>query len=402
MNRLTKLLSTILALTLLVAFPVGAAFAVEYPLIAGQVTEVGTLSVSNDGTNLTVEFNIDGFLTPDDNYNLLKTAVYASTKAPTKGAVATGSPGQFPFQHFPLDNPKSDTFVIPLSDIKADPGDKIYVAAHANVENLNNIVDYDETMTIGYTDINGDPQAEPGYDTVCPTLDEIAEALPVSTLIQIFNDGSGYYDVKIDINGNGAFATDGTESFDWYCIDHTHSIGLGLYTVRVYSSYETLPDAIVNNNTSDNNVDHPENLDLVNWVINNSDSLSQVQQQDVIWALVDDDPAKGPGTLDAAELIVYNEALSHDGFVPVDGEKLAIVLQPVDASLNSVGQVTIGQVTIGQVTLALFGLECDEVPYTPVYQPIYKGDTSWAIVEGGTPFPRSQNWGSYFNYSVAE
>jgi len=166
----------------------------------------------------------------------------------------------------------------------------------------------------------------------------------------------------------------------------------------VFSSYETLPDEIINNGTGNNNLDSPENLDLVNWVMNNPGnpvSITQVQQQDVIWALVDD--AVTPGQLDASELAVYNEALLHDGFVPADGQSLAIVLQPVDASNNSVGQVTIGQVTIGQVTFGSLGLEC--VDWTPVY----KGDTGWAITKGdGISFPRGSNWGLYYEYIVTE
>ena len=166
----------------------------------------------------------------------------------------------------------------------------------------------------------------------------------------------------------------------------------------MYSSYETLPDAIVNNGTGDNNVDHPENLDLINWVINNPGSLSQKQVQDVIWALVDD--AKSRENLDAAEKAVYDEALLHDGFVPADGQNLAIVLQPVDANDNSNGQVT-----IGQVTFAALGLECTEVAlYAPLYAPLLGDDlqseTGWAIADGGTPF--KGGWGSYFTYLVTD
>ncbi len=161
---------------------------------------------------------------------------------------------------------------------------------------------------------------------------------------------------------------------------------------------KTLPDEIINNGTGDNNLDSPENMDLVNWVINNPGnpvSLSQVQQQDVIWALVDD--AVTRDSLDSHEVQVYDAAVANgEGFEPTaDGQSLAIVLQPVDASDNSVGQVTIGQVTIGQVTFGSLGLEC--VDWTPVY----KGDTGWAITEGdGISFPRGSNWGLYYEYVV--
>jgi hypothetical protein len=114
----------------------------------------------------------------------------------------------------------------------------------------------------------------------------------------------------------------------------------------------------------------------------------------VIWALVDD--AKSRDDLDAAEKAVYDQALLQDGFVPADGQNLAIVLQPVDANDETNGQVTIGQVTIGQVSYAALGLECVEIPVTPVFQ----SETGWAIADGGTPF--KGGWGMYFTYLVTE
>jgi hypothetical protein len=386
MKRHTKILSTIFALTLLVTFPVGTAFAAEYPLQAGKDgTVIGTVTIDNDGTNLTVVFAIDDDLNTNDDYHLLKTHILATPDNKLKGALATGSPGQFPFEHFPLADSKTDTFTISLAgDLGVDPGTELIVAFHANVQNTNDI--------IGYMDSNGEINDEPGAD--CPTLEDIAAALPEYTTMQLFGDGSGYYDVRIDLNGDDAFGAD--ESFDWYCIDRTHTIGLGVYTVRVFSSYEALPDEIINNGTGDNNVDHPENMDLVNWVINNPGNpviISQVQQQDVIWALVDD--AVTRDNLDSAEQQVYDAAVANgEDFEPADGQNLAIVLQPVDASDNSVGQVTIGQVTIGQVTFGSLGLECDP------WDEVFKGDTAWAITEGGIDFPRSKNWGAYYNYTL--
>ena len=402
MNKLNKLFSTIFALTLLVALPVGSALAANpqvRDLQAGNDrTLIGTVTYWNDADNLYVEFAVNDNLA-GGGYELLKTQVLATDDNKLKGSLATGAPGQFPYEHFPVDNAKFDSFEILLAELGVESADDLIVAFHANVQNLNDI--------IGYEDSDGVFQPEAGAD--CPTLGDIAAALPEYTRMNIDGDGAGYYDVRIDLNGDGAYATDGSETFDWYCIDKTHSIGLGDYTVRVFSNYETLPAEIINNGTGDNNLDHPENMDLVNWVMNNPDnpvSISQKQQQDVIWALVDD--AITRDSLDSAEVQVYDAAVANgEGFEPTaDGQSLAIVLQPVDASDNSVGQVTIGQVTIGQVTFGSLGLECKEVPWRPVYQPIYapilgdflQGETGWAIADGGTPF--RGGWGSYFSYEV--
>jgi len=376
MNKLNKLFSTIFALTLLVALPAGAAFADEYPLMAGQHTRIGTVTVTEDGNDLTVEFQIDD--TDGGDWQLLTTQVLATDTLSKKQK--RGAPGQFEYQHLLAADTKTDSFTIPQVN---------FVAFHADVQNLDDIT--------GYMDGEGNINEEAGQD--CPTLEEIAAALPEYTTMQIFGDGSGYYDVRIDLNGDGVRATDGSESFDWYCIDKTHNIGLGVYTVRVFSSYEALPDQIVNNGTGDNNVDNEDNLDLVNWVINNPGvpvSIDQKQQQDVIWALVDDDPRYDPENLDADERAVYDAAFANgEGFVPADGQNLAIVLQPVDTSDNSVGQVTIGQVTIGQVTFGSLGLECTD------WDPVYNGETAWAIPEeGGSSFPKSNHWGQYSEYTV--
>jgi hypothetical protein len=386
MNRLNKLLSTILALTLIASFAISSAHASDtYPLMAGQHIEVGSVTVSDDGINLTVEYNIDV-----DGWYILKTHMYADVKKPKKGA-----PGRFPF-HSGAIHDTSFTFTVPLEDLGVASGDELYVAAHAEVNNESNIIGYlDEATDATF--------AEQAYETVCPTLGDIAAALPEYTRMNIDPDGAGYYDVRIDLNGDGAYATDGSETFDWYCIDKTHNIGLGDYTVRVFSSYEALPQEIINNGTGDNNLDSPENMDLVNWVMNNPGNpvtITQKQQQDVIWALVDD--AKTRANLDTAEKQVYDAAVANgEGFVPAEGQSLAIVLQPVDASDNSVGQVTIGQVTIGQVTFGSLGLqECTEVPlYTPIFQS-GTGETGWAIASGGTDF--KGGWGSYFTYPAED
>jgi hypothetical protein len=399
MNKPTKLFSTIIALTLMATLTFGTASAAEvtYTLKAGQHTEVGTVTISRDGTDLFVDYKLNT-LSIMEGWLIVQAHMYADTVPPKKGA-----PGRFPFHSGPISATEFGFSVD--SSYLGDTGD-LYVAAHAELVR-SEVIGVDSEKVIGFIDSDsGLIYNEQGFETVCPTLEEIAAALPVYTKMRLFGDGVGYYDVKVDLDGNGTYATDGSESFDWYCIDKTHNISANRdYTVRVFSSYETLPSEIVNNGTGDDNVDHPENLDLVNWVINNPDtpvSINQKQQQDVIWALVDD--AKTRAQLDSQEVQVYDAAVANgEGFVPDDGQKLAIVLQPVDENDNSVGQVTIGQVTIGQVTFASLGLECREIPlFDPIYAPILgealQSETGWGLsdIEGGTHF--KGGWGSYFTF----
>jgi len=111
-----------LALTCLGSSAAGAA-SVTVPLVAGQVTPVGTVTVDNNATNLVVTYNVTA-----PGYCMDSTHVYASKARPTRAA-----PGQFPFLHQGLACASSDSYVIPLSSLGAGIGTKLYVAAHADV-----------------------------------------------------------------------------------------------------------------------------------------------------------------------------------------------------------------------------------------------------------------------------
>ncbi len=105
MNKLNKLLSTIFALTLLVALPVGSALAadVDNPQVrdlqaGNDGTVIGTVTYWNDDDNLYVDFAVDDTLA-GGGYILLKTQVLATDDNKLKGSLATGAPGQFPYEH---------------------------------------------------------------------------------------------------------------------------------------------------------------------------------------------------------------------------------------------------------------------------------------------------------------
>ena len=106
-----KSITLILALaSLLVVLFAGTALAgttVVEPLMAGQNTQVGTVTISDDGTSLTVEYDIT-----EDGWFLSTTHVYVGLKAPAKSA-----PGQFPYKHEGVYD-TTDTFVVPIVDGK--------------------------------------------------------------------------------------------------------------------------------------------------------------------------------------------------------------------------------------------------------------------------------------------
>lgn len=365
-----KVLSSLFVLALMVAMlPVGTVFAgeaVTFDLMAGQNIDVGSVTVSDDGANLTVLYTIDV-----EGWYIVQAHLYADTKAPKNGA-----PGRFPFNSGPLHD-TSFAFTVPLADLGVESGDELYIAAHAVVNN--------EFNTLGYMDSEGVMHDEPGFD--CPSMEEVAAALPGSVNMVVSYPGAASY---LDVTISGGTALDGTYA-NW-CIDATHLIYPGTtYTANVYSSYEPLPETLTGGDNP--NIDKEENLDLVNWVVNQdfvSQGYSTNDVQTAIWVLIDDNPqACGTG----CQTIVDAAYANGEGFVPSEPDDvIAIILQPVDDSGNSSGQITIGQVTIAQVTLFGLGLEC-----TP-WEQVFQSETGWAVADSGTYF--KNGWGSYFIYTL--
>ncbi|HEY91731.1 MAG TPA: hypothetical protein G4O07_07840 [Dehalococcoidia bacterium] len=87
------------------------------PLMIGQNTNGGTVSVETDGSYLRIKYDTYG-------WEMADTAVYVGADPPEKLA-----PGSFPYKHDPVTPPLTeDSYDIPLV---WDLGTKIYIAAHA-------------------------------------------------------------------------------------------------------------------------------------------------------------------------------------------------------------------------------------------------------------------------------
>jgi len=102
---------------------------IEVSLIGGQMYSTGMVTISDDGTNLYVEYN-----TSSTGWELSETHVYAGTSAPEKLA-----PGQFKkwggAQHDPISPPsETDSYTLPFSQFGATHDNtEIYMAVHAVV-----------------------------------------------------------------------------------------------------------------------------------------------------------------------------------------------------------------------------------------------------------------------------
>ncbi len=178
--------------------------------------------------------------------------------------------------------------------------------------------------------------------------------------------------------------------YDGWCVDTARTIGLNQqYTANVYSSYENLTGI----------VDKPNNLDAVNWLLNNFEvgnalsdevvyggsnaspsdyrndgtlvgssttntdpltGLGGITYGDIqraIWALIDDTPStSGLGAYSnaRADELADRAYLAGQGFTPGCNDVVALVLQPV-ANTTTNAQVTIAQVTLAELEIPCLG-----------------------------------------------
>ncbi len=99
----------------------------SWDLIAGQTTDVGEVSVTNDGENFYVEFTVD-----EEGWLIHEVQVYIGCDPPESGA-----PGQFTFVDDDFEEGLTTyTATIPIEDAcidLADKGGAVYVATHAVV-----------------------------------------------------------------------------------------------------------------------------------------------------------------------------------------------------------------------------------------------------------------------------
>jgi hypothetical protein len=171
----------------------------------------------------------------------------------------------------------------------------------------------------------------------------------------------------------------------WYvdqgwCIDTDHTIGQNTwYDVNIYSSYEDLPPELIGGT----NIEHPENLDLVNWIINQDfvysaaydnllpdaggnglgEYLGDYTYSDVqraIWALIENTQSgSGLRTWSQARVDeILAAAAEHEGYKPTHSDDtIAVIIQPING----------GQITIAQLILIEFthpDIPCKQIWYT--------------------------------------
>ena len=316
---------------------------------------IGGVQVWDDGITLTVTYVVD-----EAGWCLTSTAVDIQTDALEDGDFARtkkGAPkvGKFAFKadHDPCVTTHTETI-----DLSALDGDVTAIAAHA------------DTLQAG-------------------GLDALELALPDQVSMNVTHPGGDSY---FNVTVSGGTVLDGT--YDDYCIDVGHTISPGItYTADVYSSYEDLSGIA--------NIDKPENMPYVNWIINQNyvgtlspggfGTYTYGDVQRAIWTIIDNSNSTaglGPWNADRVAEIVDAAWASGEGYEPGCGDVVAVILVPVN------GQ----QITVGQITFAEVNVPCED-----------REETAWAGVwnengDGtgvfGHKFVDDAAWAGYFMYTV--
>jgi hypothetical protein len=317
-------------------------------LIAGQYYDVGEVHVQAyedmGEWYLRVTYQTTG------DWWLTEYHVYVGDNPPEKSA-----PGQFPYGG-EID-PATQEFV--LDGIPFAGGCQI-IAAHAVVEDRSEPIYGDE------------------FD-----LDEFAASLPDCV------DASGQHPASDLMAYFDVTVVDTMLTGDYYgwCVDTDRTItATWAYPADVWSSYEALPPGLI---------EHPENLDLVNWILNNGfvgedspgcgmgEQYTYGDVQRAIWALVDD--AQATGGLGPWSECRVNEILAAafangEGFMPECGDLVGVILVPVDECGGDWNY---------QFIIIPVPAECDVT---------YGDETAWAKAGEGFDCGWKTGWGSYMQF----
>jgi hypothetical protein len=326
----------------------GAPTCVE--LVAGQHTVVGNVCIETVGSNLKVTYNIT-----ENGWVITETHL-----------AVVGNPDHFPRNnngnpkvgHFPFkgthNNVNSVEYLVPINNLPS----QIYVAAHAVVEKNN--------------------QTSSG--NLCLTFPENSNMIPV----WLPSDATEYT-VKATIDSGTYYG---------FCVDNSRYIGSGTSRiVNFLCSYDDMPICT----SPQFFLENPGNLDLVNWIINNSQpNWNRAVMQAAIWKLINPSGTLtgwDTSTVSSGEWkhdpILREEIISlaqaHEGFIPECGQKVLMLVYGPGEICNPTRQVIAFEVPV----------EC-----TPGE---CESETAWAFPYNNGPIQDKSakfgsQWARYFSY----
>jgi hypothetical protein len=301
----------------------------------------GHVHVWNDAEYLYVKYLVN-----NSDFCITQTHLHVATSwtdIPQKNG--NPIPGQFEYSGMHECPALDYTYQIPLT---WSPGQTLHIAAHAVVQ----------TMT--------------GY-----SLDLIGftQTLPDQVSIWVTRESGFGFPSYFDVTVGGGSILDGM--YDSFCVDTDHGIIQKQWlTANVFSSLEPLPPGLI---------EFPENLDLVNYIINQSylgmpspsgGVYTWCDIANAIWQLLEDNPEGDCGgwSQDRVNEILADAFANGEGFVPGCMEWIALILEP-----------------LGDWELQILFIQV-QIPCVPSYET----DTAWAA---GFDFP-GRNWAMYFAYTI--
>lgn len=231
-------------------------------------TLVGQVLLTYDGSTARVEYVLCG------NYGLSAVHTFVGNEIlPRKNGHFTVAPGRYPYGSGNLNGDQYHDVV--FDGLSGD----IYVVAHSVVTGNMSDGDCGER---GCTD-----PCVPGFHP--EVLDAFLPATPVSAdfnfqgNVPLYGANDAYVQTSL-IGAGGLSSPAGVFDYPTWCVDGNHPLGHhgdNLFMVSSYSSNAALLACLV---------DLPQNLDLVNWVLNQDPATWGADQRDVqaaIWALIE-------------------------------------------------------------------------------------------------------------------
>lgn len=334
MKRL--LLMLVLAAAIAVAAPAAAfAHTADNPYVTDLVygrklVDIGDVKVWNDASYLYVKYVVTA-----PGWYLFNTHVEVKTRvSDIPQAKGNAVPGRFTFKE-DVGFATEFTQKVPLS--KWAGGTQLYIAAHADAGT------------------KGGSIAD-----VCATL----PAQVYETYVWPSTDPAWMGDAVI----TGGTSIDGTYPF--WCVNRFMELWTATtYPADVVCSYRLsqIPAGMI---------DKPENLDLVNWILNQdfaAKGWGPYSVQTAIWALLSNDP---PAIYSDTRPILDDAYANGEGFVPTCGQLVGILLFPRDPVTGEYKQPNI----------IMRPINCVQ----------YGNETVWGK---GLGFP-GNDWSMYFGYAV--
>ncbi len=315
-------------------------------IFAGKNTKAGEVLITLNGDLLNVTFSAD------DGWAFSETHLSVTNSLDEVPATEGGNPAIGLFEYHANHTPAVTEFT--YNNISVDGNSQVYILAHAEVR----------------------PVLQ--WKT---NLEEFSNSLPAEAIMSVQYPVAGstsYF--KTTITEGGIL----DDTFNGWCIDVDNVIYNNMdYPVKVISSYDPGFSSL-------GLVENPQNMDLVNWIISqnfpgtaapdfNTYTYGDVQR--AIWELLDDNYSEsglGLWSEERVKGILEEAAANGEDFVPQCGDKIAVILLPVDLTQPF------------QITMVEYPAACD-----PVYG---SSETAWAA---GYDFGGS-NWAKYFTFCISQ